>query len=143
MIGSRPVQALLGTGTTLLLAVSAWLQPSANGHGTHTQLGLAPCTFLGMTGLPCPMCGATTTFALWADGRPLDGLINHPFASLLFVGTAAVSAVAWSEALAPRGRWQKLGDAIAPYELRLLSVFLGLMAASWAYSLARWTPVSP
>ncbi len=126
--------------TTGLLAVSTWLEPSVNGHGTHLQLGLAPCTFLSLTGWPCPMCGATTTFALWADGRPFDGAVNHPFASILFVATAAVAAVAWSEAFAPRSRWQKILDAIAPYELRLLSAFLGLMATSWAYSLACWNP---
>ena len=66
--------ARLTSGSVMLsglavLGVARWLAPAQAGHSTHTQLGLDPCTFLALTGWPCPMCGATTTFALMADGR--------------------------------------------------------------------------
>ena len=35
---------------------------------THQQLGLPPCTFLEVTGVPCPACGMTTSFALLVRG---------------------------------------------------------------------------
>jgi hypothetical protein len=35
---------------------------------SHRQLGLPPCTFQEVTGVPCPSCGMTTSFALLVRG---------------------------------------------------------------------------
>ncbi|MBN2800489.1 MAG: DUF2752 domain-containing protein [Deltaproteobacteria bacterium] len=125
-----------------MLLTAAWLVPDPRGLGTDTQLGLGTCTFLAMTGYPCPMCGATTTFTLLAHLRPLDGLINQPFAASLFVLTLALFGVAWAEVLQPRGRWGKLADWLSPYESSLASLFLAAMGAGWIYKIAlmRWLP---
>lgn len=124
----------LGTGTVLFLAW--WLEPSATGHGTHTQLGLGQCTFLSLTGYPCPMCGVTTTFALLADLRPVAALVNQPFGVLMFGLTVAVFAIATAETVQPRQRWSRIGARLAPYDPVLGIGFLGLMALGWIYKVA-------
>jgi hypothetical protein len=35
---------------------------------THRQLGMPPCTFKHVTGLPCASCGMSTSFALAVRG---------------------------------------------------------------------------
>lgn len=49
--------------------VSARLQPSPQGFGTHQQLGLPPCAFQSRFQVPCPSCGMTTSFAHFVRGQ--------------------------------------------------------------------------
>ncbi|MBN2190569.1 MAG: DUF2752 domain-containing protein [Candidatus Aureabacteria bacterium] len=65
-------------------AVSFYLTPSPDGVGTHKNLFLPPCLFYETTGIPCPFCGATTSFACLAKGRIVEGFKANPFAFLLF-----------------------------------------------------------
>lgn len=51
-----------------MLVVAASLTPAADGHGTHEQLGLAPCTAMRLHHVPCPTCGMTTAFAWFVRG---------------------------------------------------------------------------
>ena len=55
----------LATGIVLfgLLLLARFLSPNPDGIGTHQQLGLPPCTFVGMFGVRCPTCGMTTSWA--------------------------------------------------------------------------------
>lgn len=139
-ISSRGLSALLLLGTGTVLAIALWLEPSASGHSTHTQLGLGQCSFLVWTGYPCPMCGATTTFTLMAHLRLVEGLVNQPFAALLFMMTTAVFGISLAEVVRPAGRWGRLLDRLEPWEGLLATLFLGAMAAAWAYKAAimRW-----
>ena len=73
-----------------VLAVARWLTPSASGYGTHTQLGLPPCTFLRLTHLPCPSCGLTTCFAWAVRLHFWKAFLANPFGILAFLGTVAV-----------------------------------------------------
>jgi len=123
-----------GAGAVLLLA--SLLTPSVTGLATHTQLGLADCTFLAWTGHPCPMCGATTTFALLAHFRLIDGLLNQPFAALLFALTCGIVAIGVAEVVDPRGRWGRMAGWFERYEVVTGVGFLAVMAASWIYKLA-------
>lgn len=133
---ARISSAVVGFGGVGLLAVSAWLTPAVQGHSTHTQLGLLPCTFLALSGYPCPMCGATTSFALMAEGRVPEALVTQPFAAFLFVLTVVVTGVSLTEAAVPRGRWTKLSYAMRPHELRLAAGFLLAMFAGWIWKIA-------
>lgn len=63
--------------------ISFRLQPSQTDIGTHTQLRLPPCIFLKMTGLPCPSCGMTTSFAQLARGNILGALKANPAGPML------------------------------------------------------------
>jgi hypothetical protein len=76
-----------------ILAVAGWLKPAACGYGTHTQLGLPPCSFLRWTHLPCPSCGLTTCFA-WAIRLHLwKAFLANPFGILAFLGTVSLIPV--------------------------------------------------
>lgn len=129
----RLISAGLATGTGLVLGLAAWLEPASEGHGTHLQLGLGTCSFLQATGMPCPMCGATTSFALMAHLRVVDASINQPFAAFLFLLTVMVFAISVAEVLVPRGRWGKLLRPLERYEGWLAIAFLGFMALGWLY----------
>jgi hypothetical protein len=132
---TRALSGVLVLGIGTVFTLSALLEPSPAGHGTHLQLGLGTCTFLAYTGVPCPMCGATTSFTLMAHLRVFDALINQPFATGLFLLAAFVFAVSLSEIVDPRGRWGKLLHWLEPRETRLALLFLGAMGASWVYKM--------
>jgi hypothetical protein len=66
------------------LVIARILPPSPRGVGTHEQLGLPPCLFLKLTGLPCPSCGLTTSFAHAARLHFYDALVTQPFGLLAF-----------------------------------------------------------
>ncbi len=132
---SRFVSLFLALGTGLVLAIAIWLDPSPLGHSTHTQLGLSTCSFLSVTGYPCPMCGATTTFTLMAHLRPIQAVLNQPFAALLFCMTVGVFGVSVAEVVQPRDRWIRFSDWIEPWEGRLAAAFLGFMALAWFYKI--------
>lgn len=123
-------------GCASVLGLARWLEPSVQGHGTHTQLGLPPCTFWSLTGVPCPLCGGTTTFSLMAHGHVLEAFVTQPFAALLFVLTLGLLGVAGAEAIVPTGRWRRLSARVAPYEAWLAGGFLLAMMAGWTYKIA-------
>lgn len=134
--GPRALSAIVAGGTGAVLFLASLLTPSVTGIGTHTQLGLAGCTFLQWTGYPCPMCGATTTFALLAHFHVIEGVLNQPFAALLFALTCGILAIALSEVVDPRGRWSRAAGWFERYEVPAGVGFLALMAGSWIYKLA-------
>lgn len=134
-IVSRLLSLLLATGIGVVFTLSALLVPSPAGHGTHLQLGLGSCTFLTLTGMPCPMCGATTSFTLMAHLRPLDAFINQPFAASLFLMSAAAFGVAASEVFDPKERWSKILRWIEPRETLFAGLFLAAMGLGWIYKL--------
>lgn len=121
-----PCVALLGT--------AAWLSPSPDGMGTHTQLGLPECGFKLGTGVPCPTCGMTTSFAHAASADLFAAFATQPLGALLALGTAMLLVASlWSLVtgmnLAPLGR--AFSDRRA---------FLGigaLILLAWGYTVLR------
>jgi hypothetical protein len=116
---------------TSVLGIARWLVPDPRGIGTHEQLGLPPCGFIQVFhDVPCPSCGMTTTFALAADGRLVDGFKNQPMGFLIFLTTivlvpilavASIRAVSLFEATE---RW--------PWK-RLVLGFIALWLLCWIY----------
>lgn len=131
----RAAALALVLGLGCVLGLAAYLDPSPSGHGTHQQLGLAGCSFLTLTGYACPMCGATTTFALMADLRWQEGFLNQPFAALLFCATLVSFMVSLWEVLQPGERWSRLLRWVEPWELRIAIGMVAVMGLSWAYKL--------
>lgn len=118
----------------VLLGVALWLQPDPRGFGTHEQLGLLPCGFKKMTGLPCPTCCMTTTFALMIRGRVVEAVRAQPFGAFLFV-MVAFGAVSSARALAQGYPFLEQLNAVRwRYVGPLLAVFFVL---SWLFACAR------
>jgi len=80
--------ALAGACLAVLLT-AARLEPSSKGTGTHLQLGLQSCAFKTRTGLPCPSCGMTTSFAFFAHGNLAASFYVQPMGTVLAILAAA------------------------------------------------------
>lgn len=116
-----------------VLAIAAWLTPSPNGYGTHTQLGLGSCTMLTLTGWPCPMCGMTTTFTLMAHGRVVDAFLNQPFGVVLFCLTLITALVGTVEGVGAPGLGRRVMAVVERREqLFALLLLIGLLGG-WIY----------
>jgi hypothetical protein len=90
VLGSWVRGSLLGLALALIavFAVAVWINPyHADGSpmtlASHTKLGLPPCTFYYTTGLPCPSCGMTTSFALLMHGDLRNSLRANAVGTLL------------------------------------------------------------
>lgn len=66
---ARWSHALLLLGVLVMFGVGWYLTPNPEGHGTHQQLGLPPCTIYFLTGRPCPSCGLTTSVSAIVHGQ--------------------------------------------------------------------------
>ncbi|MER3416121.1 MAG: hypothetical protein C4297_07940 [Gemmataceae bacterium] len=104
--------------------------------GTHEQLGLPPCSFYRLTGIPCPSCGMTSSMALFMHGDPANSLRANPAGTLLAV--AGLVLVPWFLLSGLSGR--RLG---LPNLETMLLVGLVLLTAAmllwWGTSLVwRW-----
>lgn len=69
-----------------LLITASTLSPSSDGFGTHRQLGLAECSWLQRTNLPCPACGMTTSFAWFMRGNLAASFYVQPMGMVLAMG---------------------------------------------------------
>lgn len=123
-----------------LLIVAARLTPNDRHMGTHRQLGLPPCGFVAMTGLPCPTCGMTTAFACVTRGHLRAALRAQVAGTFLAIGTA-IAGVAAGFCLVtgryPTLNWYRVDAARLVYWLALmlvgawgLSIALGLLDGS-------------
>lgn len=115
-----------------LAALGALLEPAPAGHGTHTQLGLPPCRFLELTGLPCPGCGVTTAAVLATHGELARAFATQPFGAALAIAMALFPV--WASVQALRGR--DLGEHRPAWANRVtLAAAVLLALGAWAYRL--------
>lgn len=141
MMGSRIAGGLTAAACLAVLCVAAWLTPAAEGHGTHTQLvlrsgvGLQRCTWVALTGRPCPTCGMTTAFAHAAEGDFFASFAAQPMGAVLALAT---SLAFWAGL--HTGVYGSSAGAMlcAGMGRRTLWGSLGLLALAWAYKIAVW-----
>ena len=119
--------------SSALLLIARLLRPSANGFGTHRQLGLPPCAFLHFTGIPCPGCGLTTSVAHAARLHFYESVITQPFGLVVFI--FAVLSVPLSiyfiRRRVPRSKFNRLRGRNL-----VIRLTIALFILSWLYKIA-------
>jgi len=131
---------LIGLGlflpSSVVLGLAAWLEPDPTGVGTHQQLGLAGCFVLEQMGVPCPMCGMTTTFSHMAHFEVISALLTQPFGVVLFLITLAAAVIGLMDLILPAKRWLRVGRWFAARDRALAGALLAAMFAGWFYKIA-------
>ena len=135
--GRALTYAALGMIAAALLAVAAWLPPSPAGIGTHEVLGLPPCPFHALTGIPCPACGMTTAFAHVARGDVGAALRAQPLGAALALLCAAAVIATPILALA-RVPPSAIARRASGRTLAVSGLVVWLL--SWAYKIAASSP---
>jgi hypothetical protein len=133
----------LALGIVAVFGTAAWLNPyEADGRPrrmeTHLQIGLPPCSFRLMTGVPCPSCGVTTSFALLVRGDIANSLRANAVGTALALFCAAL--VPWALACAVCRRYfliRSLERALTA----VVVVFVVLLVLRWLFvlGLAWWS----
>lgn len=132
----RASAGVVAFGCLAILAIAFLLSPSAEGHGTHTALGLPPCGWVVAMDKPCPSCGMTTAFSHAARGDLKTAFLTQPFGALLAIATAACF---WG-ALHVAATGSHLARAGARLlQPRFLALLAAIAAAAWIYKFITWT----
>jgi hypothetical protein len=142
LVADAPARLVLSVRIVLLcfalvfavvLGIAVKLNPYRDGttwtQATHTQLGLPPCQFFIVTGIPCPSCGMTTSFSLLMHGDLVNSLRAN------WVGTALATFCAlfipWS-VLSVFRKQALLVQSLEVTLTRLVAAFLWLLIVRWA-----------
>jgi len=86
----RLVSLAVALAALAVLVIAVKLPPSPTGEGTHTGIGLQRCDFLATTGLPCPTCGMTTSFAWFVRANWVASFYVQPMGFALALATGAL-----------------------------------------------------
>ena len=115
------------------LVTARLLQPAPRGVGTHEQLGLPPCAFLHLTGVPCPSCGLTTSFAHAARLHFQEAFFAQPFGLITFC-LMALSIPLSLYLIYSRTPWDRL--IYSAKSNKALYALIALYLLSWLYKIA-------
>lgn len=133
---ARVGAALFALACLAVLVLAAWLEPSPEGHGTHTRMGMSPCTWVVLFDRPCPTCGMTTAFAHAARGDVARSFLAQPLGMVLAFATAGAFWIA-SHVAVTGSTIHRIGGAVGGRRLSWLLV--GSLLAAWVFKLATWT----
>jgi hypothetical protein len=129
-VGGRLLAGFIAAGCLGLLVTAAVLKPNPNGTGTHTALGLESCQFMQRTGIPCPSCGMTTSFAYFVRGNILASLYVQPMGTLLAFLAAMTFWLALYVAVSGKPAYRML--RFLPGNKWVMGlVFFGILAWGW------------
>jgi hypothetical protein len=129
----RAVLLLLAALAVGVFAIALYIDPyrsdgTALREETHRQLGLPPCTFRFATGLPCPSCGMTTSFALLIRGDVGNSLRANAAGTAL--AAFCLAFIPWAVLTAWRGHLLFI-RSVERALTRVVFVFLVLMLLRW------------
>ena len=126
----RAVALLVAMACLGVIIVAAKLNPSRKGVGSHRQLGLQECQFEARTGLPCPTCGMTTSFAHFVRGQIVASLWVQPMGTVLALMATMTFWTGLYISLTGRPAYRLLNLIPGKYYLWPLLVF-GVLAWAW------------
>lgn len=131
--GSRIGALVWAASVVVVFAIAFMLHPDDRGHGTHQQLGLAPCMAMQVFGTPCPFCGMTTSFSYFAHGQPVNAMKTQPAGALLFVLSGISGVIGLGVAIS--GRW--VADWGTERHIRRVVIVLAVaISLGWLYKIA-------
>lgn len=142
----RGLLLLLAGGLATVFGIAVWLNPyDDEGEpmrmATHRKLGLPPCTFNDVTGMPCPSCGMTTSFSLLMHGDIVNSLRANWVGTLL--ATACLLFIPWALVSVWRRKTLFFSSLDWPLMLGLL-VLMVLMLLRWVLVVGLgWIPSGP
>jgi hypothetical protein len=123
--GPEPRVAVAGAG----LLATAWVLPELWARGVQP---VPLCLFHRVTGLPCPFCGGTRSFAAMAHGNIGAAAHVYPIGPLMFLAVlAAVLYCTWAVTTGKRLH-VVLDDRV---RRGLVIGAFGLLALNWASKL--------
>jgi hypothetical protein len=123
-------------GAHLPLALVAWVVLIVSFFSPPEGVGFRTCTFLGVTGYPCPFCGFTRAFVGIANGRLLEALQSCPLSIPVYAAIALICA--WNtDALLfgvrlERGPWLRLRKGKG---FLVAAILVGAVIVNWLYRL--------
>jgi hypothetical protein len=85
----RGLLVFITVGLVAVFTVAVWIKPyDEDGvvRETYGELGLPPCTFKYITGMPCPSCGMTHSFVFLVHGEVRNSFLSelsNPVGTLL------------------------------------------------------------
>src|SRR5262245_51332794 len=129
----RGALMLFAHGFATDFCIATLVKPyDAAGHplrlSSHTSMGMPPCRFKEMSGMPCPSCGMTTSFALLVRGDVWNSLRANWVGTGLAVGCALL--IPWCLVSAVRGRYLGVRRIEAGLAF-LVGLFTVTMLARW------------
>lgn len=128
----RPL--VYAAGAAAGLAVGRLLTPDPRGLGTHEALGLPPCGFRYVTGLPCPGCGMTTAVSHAAHGDFWQSFLTQPAGFLVGLAlwiTLPAMLYLWVAGLPPQALLPRTPKHAWGWGI----VVFPVMLAAWVYKL--------
>jgi Protein of unknown function (DUF2752) len=129
----RGTLVLIAAGLGLVFFIATQVQPyrpdgTPLRMASHQTLGMPACRFKEATGMPCPSCGMTTSFALLVRGD----VVNSLKANWVGTGLAVFCAllIPWCLLSSVRGRYLWVRRIEGPMAL-FVGVFTVTMLFRW------------
>lgn len=130
--------ALLFVVITIVCLVGLWsTDPDTKGYDTHVQLGMEPCSWPRIHGVPCPTCGCTTAASHVVHGHVIQGFVTQPFGAAvaivgLLLGLHGLYCLLWRRSFA---------DLLVRVKFaQILGLGVLLLLGSWYYKYLVFQP---
>jgi len=131
-LGGRIVALVVALAAFSVLVLAMQLKPSADGTGTHLQMGFKRCQFLRTTNLPCPSCGMTTSFSYFAHGNWLASLYVQPGGFVLALTCGAIFWAGLYAAITASPLHRLIRQVPGIYSVPII---LGFFIAAWGWKI--------
>jgi len=127
--GGPVFKALFGPGTTYFSIAAL----AASVVMPTTGLGFVLCWFKNLTGLPCPGCGLTRSFACISHLHFGEALHYHPFGPIIY----AVALTSVAAKIAGEARRARLAALFDRHRRLASAIYWSLVGSFIAYGLVR------